>query len=271
MPLKEFVGCWTRIERAETHRVAFAKAWSNFLDDDPYSPSLQIDHDGAGSLRIVPRYESLPAVFGLELGEMLYQLRAALDGSIYAAAIRESGVDPPPNARDLEFPICSSTAHFNQANRKIAPLTGQRRLIVETIQPYNAPGNLDPETLVFSLNRALDILNDWARKDRHRALHVVGSWASSATPLLLIPAPAHLDSLAVTGDGFLESEREVARFKISGFVPGMNVQANPNLMIDIGVDEALPPCADNDTLGNRIKAMMTLARTVVGGIEKSFT
>ena len=270
MPLKEFVACWSRIERAEAHRTAFAKAWSSFLEDEPYSASLRIGPDGAGSLWIASRYESLPAVFALELGELLYQLRAALDGAIYAAAIRETGLDPPPKARDLEFPICSSAEQFKQAERKIAPLTGKRRVIVETIQPYNAPANLDPEIQVFSLSRALGLLNDWARKDRHRTLHVVGPWGSRTMPLILVPEPAHLEFIGPTGDGFLECEREVANFMISGYVSGMDVQANPNLMIDIGVDDDVPPCADNDTLGNRLKAMMILVRTVVGSIEKSF-
>jgi hypothetical protein len=269
MPLNEFVACWHRIERAEDHEAVFAKAWSDFLEDEPYSSSLQISPDGSGSLWAATRYDPLPAIFALELGELLYQLRAALDGAIYAAAIRETASDPPPKARDLEFPICLSAEHFKLAEHKIAPLTGQRRLIIEKVQPYNTPPDLPPEIKVFSLNRTLDLLNDWARKDRHRALHVVGSWGSRVSPLLLIPAPAHLEFIESTGEGFIEGEREVARFMISGYIAGMNVQANPNLMLDICVDEDPPPCAANDTLGNRLKAMMILVRTVVGGIENS--
>jgi len=72
-------------------------------------------------------------------GEMLYQLRAALDGSVYQAAIIESGQDPPPNENRLEFPICVSAAEFHKSAWKIAPLSKQCRDFIESIQPYNAP------------------------------------------------------------------------------------------------------------------------------------
>jgi len=41
------------------------------------------------------------------------------------------------------------------------------------------------------------------------------------------------------------------------------VSANPNLMIDIAVDEAPPPCADNDILGNRLFNIFLFVEAVV--------
>lgn len=269
MPLKEFAPCWDRIARADAHIAAFAKAWSDFLEVEPYNASLSIDAGGSGTLWVVSRYDDLPPIFGLELGETLYHLRAALDGAIYAAAVRETRSDPPPAARSLEFPVCSSADYFRKAERKIAPLTGQRRLVVESIQPYNGPADLAPSLLVFNFNRTLDILNDWARKDRHRTLHVVGAWSSRAAPVILVPEPAYLKSFEVARDGFIKGEREVALLEIGGYISGMNVRANPNLLIDAAVDEEPFPVADNDTLENRIKAMTMMVKTVVGGMEES--
>jgi hypothetical protein len=211
----------------------------------------------------------LPAAFSLELGEILYQLRAALDGAIYACAIEETGEDPPPNARDLEFPICDTAERYGKAERKIKALTGERREIVEAFQPYNIVANLDSEIAFLSPHRALAILNDWARKDRHRTLHIVGSWGSRAEPLLAVSAPATLSYLMVTYDGFLEHDCEVASFKIEGYTSGIAVKANPNLFIDIAVDEDPPPCADTDTLDNRLKAMRAHVKAIVAALEKS--
>jgi hypothetical protein len=269
MPLKEFAPCWDRIARAESHIATFAKAWSDLLEDEPYSAFLRMATDGSGRLWVVSRYDDLPPIFGLELGETLYHLRAALDGAIYAAAIRETRSDPPPVARNLEFPVCSSADYFGQSERKIAPLTGQRRLIIEAIQPYNAPSELAPSLLVFNFNRALSILNDWARKDRHRTLHVVGAWSSRAAPMILVPAPAYLESFELVGDGFINGEREVANFKIAGYVSEINISANPNLLIDAAVDDEPLPSADNDTLANRIRTMTMMAKMVVSGMEES--
>lgn len=50
----------------------------------------------------------------------------------------------------------------------------------------------------------------------------------------------------------------------------MRVQANPDLFIDIAVDEIPPPCADNDTLGNRLLAMLKTTHVVISSIKDSF-
>lgn len=269
MPLLSFLGCHARVRRAEDHTDAFAKAWSEFLEGESYAAHLEIEVDGTGTLSVVSGYEPLPAVFSLELGEILYQLRAALDAAIYACAIEETGEDPPPNARNLEFPICDTAESFKKSERKISPLTGQRRQIVEAFQPFSIVQGLDPESAFLSPHRALAILNDWARKDRHRTLHVVGSWGSRAQPMVAVPPPATLAYLMVTHDGFLEHDCEVAAFKVDGYTAGMDVKANPNMFIDIAVDEGPPPSADNDTLGNRLKAMRIAVGAVVNALEAS--
>jgi hypothetical protein len=58
----------------------------------------------------------------LDLGEFLYQLRAALDACIHQAAILESGKDPHPDEKALEFPICVSSEEFKNSGWKIRPL-----------------------------------------------------------------------------------------------------------------------------------------------------
>jgi hypothetical protein len=270
MPLREFANCWERIGRADHHRRAFAKAWSDFLADEPYDANLHIEQDGTGELSFACRYDPLPSVFAFELGEMLYHLRAALDAAVYAAAVLETGRNPPPNERDLEFPVCMSAAAFPKvARRKVAPLTRDRRWIVECMQPFNMPGGVSDERKVYCLNRALAMLHDWARKDRHRKLHVVGSWASHANPAWDIPEPASLSYYMVTHDGFLEHDSLIAAFKIDDYVPGMNVRANPHTAVDVAVIEDPPPCADNDTLGARMDSMMAVVRVIVKVMEES--
>lgn len=270
MPFAEFVGCRERIARAQMHREAFVREWNAFLDDDPYDANVKVEPDGTGSIWITSRYDPLPSIFALELGEMLYQLRAALDGAVYACAIRDTGKNPPPGDRKLEFPVCETPEQFKAVGYKIEALSSSRRTIIETVQPYNAPPDLKLEFAILSLHRALRILNQWARVDRHRSLHVVGSWVSRADPMLSVPPEVDVDFLGVTPDGLLEGSHEVASFNLRGFKPGMRVKANPNLMIEVSVADGPEPCAENDTLSARINAMMILVNTVVGGLEASF-
>lgn len=86
---------------------------------------------------------------------------------------------------------------------------------------------------------------------------------------MAVPPPATLSYMMVTYDGFLEHDCEIASFKIEGYTSGMDVKANPNLFIDIAVDEDPPPCADTDTLDNRLKAMRIHVKTIVAALEKS--
>ena len=270
MPLLQFETCRKRIERAKAHSKTFAELWNELSEEDPYSTFVNVDDDGAGRIWISPRYErGLPDVFSLELGEMLYQFRSALDSCVYAAAIVESGQEPPPKEENLEFPICDSPAKFKKATWKIAPLTKKRRDIIESVQPYKTPPDLRPEFRVFNINRTLAILNDWARKDRHRQLRVVGSWVSSARPKVRLPAGVELVFMGVTGDGFLEHESEIASFQLAGWVRGMTIEANPDVFIDVAVNDDPPPCADNDTLSERIVAMTIWVNAIVEEIEKS--
>ena len=50
----------------------------------------------------------------------------------------------------------------------------------------------------------------------------------------------------------------------------MRMKANPDLMIDIAVDEYPPPRGENDTLDLRLKAMHRAVAVVLGFFENSF-
>src|SRR5207253_1500170 len=133
----------------------------------------------------------------------------------------------PPDERSLEFPICSTPGDFRKSARKIRPLAKQRVAIIESVQPCNAP-QLSPDDLPFNFNRILEILNDWARKDRHRRLHVTGSWYVGAAPIFKVPPGVSIANIQLTSTGFLEHENVIAIFDVKGHTEGMGVYANPN-------------------------------------------
>lgn len=269
MPLREFEGCRQRIARAEAHYRAFTEFWSSFIEDEPYSIIVQIRDNGWGGIWVEPRYQSLPPTLALELGETLYQLRAALDSCVYGAAIIETGQPIPPNPQHLEFPICYAPGDFPGSIWKIRPLSDKRRGIIESVQPYNTPA-LASDLVVFNFNRALGILNDWARKDRHRRLHIVGSWASRGTADLNLPAGVRAIWVSDPTTGFLEYSSKVISFRLDGFTPGMEVHVDTDVTVEVGVDEEPERCAGNDTLDNRVRAMNAAVRVVVKSIEDSF-
>jgi hypothetical protein len=79
-----------RILRADVLQQLSIEAWDKFSGDDAaYQPVVEINNQGRGVIGVILRHDSLPPLFSLQLGEMLYQLRAALDSLIYSAAIYE--------------------------------------------------------------------------------------------------------------------------------------------------------------------------------------
>ena len=136
--MRPFEGCWQRIERAKAHSKTLGEQWNSFIENDPYGVAVEMQDDGTGRLLVWPTVP-IPSEFALELGEMLYQFWAALDGCVYAAAILQTGKNPPPNERQLAFPLCASESDFKNAARNIAPLPKQLKLIVDSVQPYRTP------------------------------------------------------------------------------------------------------------------------------------
>ncbi|MEO7587571.1 MAG: hypothetical protein ABIS84_06030 [Arachnia sp.] len=110
--------------------------------------------------RVIP----MPAEISLILGEFLYQLRAALDNCLYAAAVIVSGTSPPPGSGLLQWPICATAEAFDKQRYRLKYFPAHLVAALEAIQPYRAEL---PEW------NSLRLLNELARVDRHRTLHLV--------------------------------------------------------------------------------------------------
>lgn len=273
-----------RLERAQMHHREFGRIWNEFLtggealplydsrvieatrmEHQPYLPSVSVDPAGRGAIHVAPI--DLPREeLALEFGEFLYQLRAALDSLVYETAIHVSGEDPPPNAEELEFPIRPSQASFDNAARKIAPLAHHHRVWIEEFQPYHAEYATEGLRLTAE---TLEVINDLARKDRHRGLRVIASWGSNKVPEIALPAGTSLEWLKVTEDGPLEHEGEIATFQIRNWTPGLEMHANPNLMIDVTVEDVPAPTSDEDTLFKRTRIWWAVVSLLIDGFEDS--
>lgn len=255
---------WDRIARAKAHGQAFAEAWNGLDKNDLYDTTVYVEDDGTGYISLT-QIEPFPSDLSLELGEFLYQMRAALDACVYDLACVNTGQDPPPDENRLEFPVCRTANAFKNSTRKIAPLTDKQRSIIEAVQPYNRPPGLTPSELPDSFNRGLNILNDWARIDRHRRLHLMATWASNIQPKIDIPLGVTVEEFTIVREEpfILESEHILARFRLGGYVPESRIQGNPNLSLDVLVNESPLPCHDIDTIDQRLRCIDLTVGTVV--------
>ena len=264
-----FEVCWQRMRRAHAHRRALAASWNAFLTEDTYTTSIEVDADGNGVVHAIQTVP-IPADISLELGELLYQYRAALDACVYELACANDARRPPAKEELLEFPICASAKAFHASLRKVASLTEEQRHVIEQAQPYHVPPTLSRSHLPYSRQRALGILNDWARKDRHRRLHVVGSWAILHVPTFELPTSAALADVECHDSMFIsELPTEVLRFRVDGWEPTMTIGCAPPMSVEIALNEPPYPCHFADTFDWRLQVIHFACYDVIRALART--
>ena len=252
-----------RIDRAAAHANAFKSIWEATLDPKSYSTAIEMNGDwteGVAKFIHAPIPENNLA---LELGEMFYQLRAALDAALYEASVIAHRSDPPPNETRIEFPIYSDPDRFEKSPVYKSPFPKEIRDWMETIQPYNNAKAVGPDALLIC---ALELLHDCARKDRHRKLHIVAAVPTSFDYKLNL-SHGRLTSWQPLEANLLEGKDEFLRFTVEGFSEGdgAKIKLDSEVRVDIAVDEI--PLVDPGNTGAALDAIFVAADLVIGKFE----
>jgi hypothetical protein len=224
-----------RLDRAVKHAETFRTIWEASVDPVSHQTVMEMNSDWTEG---VARYVHAPLPeneLSLELGEMFYQLRAALDGVIYKAAVIAEGIDPPSNANRVEFPICIDLAKFSRNTINDPPFPNNLRDWVETIQPYNASKTAGTD--LHFVNTCLKLLHDCARKDRHRKLHLVAAVPTYINYRLEM-WPGRLVFAEPLVCNLFEDKNEFLKFRTTGFTSnGGKIKLNSDVMIELSIEE----------------------------------
>ncbi|BBY56186.1 hypothetical protein [Mycolicibacillus koreensis] len=175
-----------RMRRAAEVRKLMGQLWNEYLTRNPRQFDLIPHPDSDTQWTLVIRtVEPLPVRISTLFGEWLYLLRAALDGTIHYAAVRDSGQNPPPNERNLYFPIKDDPAKFDSSDhrRKLAALSDVTFTSLRCVQPFNAEPDHKANPLWW--------IDELARIDRHRcghalAAHIVKARIGIQPPVVLV-------------------------------------------------------------------------------------
>jgi hypothetical protein len=154
---------FARLDRVSGKRQEFAQCWATYIARHPWDIDVRSVDSSTLEILAVMR-EPAPVELALIFSEWLAALRASLDNAIYALASSITGQNPPPQAERIQYPICSTPAEFTRQAKRLAMLPPHIIEALEKSQPYQSPWG--PES-----NLTLRV-NELARKDRHRALHV---------------------------------------------------------------------------------------------------
>lgn len=92
-----------RLTRAISHHTHLAEVWNAVPTGRLCKPKARVGPNGYGHL-IATEVGEIPDELPLLLGEMLYQLRSALDACIYRAAVLATKKDPPMARGNLNSP-----------------------------------------------------------------------------------------------------------------------------------------------------------------------
>ena len=118
--------------------------------------------------------EPYPERWSVLIGDIVTNLRAALDHALWFAVNQYSG--PPANPNQVTFPIAPTNAKMTRARNDLASLVSPDVWdVVDALQPYH--GGTD------AYMAPLEILRWLSNADKHRQIHLVGMTSVDFGPI----------------------------------------------------------------------------------------
>jgi hypothetical protein len=150
-----------KVTRAFQHALSLSKQCEAYAASNPITLTCRWEDDA----HVAYLEGQVPPVYlGLSLGDVIHNLRSALDQLAWALAWSHSpeALDDERIARRIFFPITHSLKQF-QEHRTIPYLPPDAAAKLEAEQPYNYPADrLHPGAAI----------QDWSNSDKHRVLMV---------------------------------------------------------------------------------------------------
>ena len=259
-----------KLDRAGEHLKTFMREARAFREKDSHTVAGDTQrHTGAYVLRVEPK--KIPPRLGVIAGDVLNNLRPALDYLVYALAYLDSEGKP---ADGTQFPICDTAALFREKkNVWLKGLSPEHIAAIEGLQPY------DGRKEQFWLRWLRDLHNP----DKHRHLSVMATEVGGGFEVLDKPkrvvarkkqggkaertVPVERWSVPDIAAAVKKFEREKPQTekKISFSIPeghklaGADVYVQVGLRFDIAFDNGLP-----------VAAALKLFHTAIGELLEAF-
>ena len=237
--MSDFNGARLKLQRAESQakqiRREFAEWFS--VENNPYS--LSVENDGsAREWWVVWRvHKPLPEMWPVRIGEIVHNLRSALDHVIYEASA------PAPDGNPLagtEFPIFLEEEPYRKTRRggglyKIRGLSPEAKAFVERCQPFTC-GN--PK------GHFLWILQELSNADKHRLLNFASTYNIKGDMIMeWEPAVSGIEWTRLTSQGKLEDGAEFFRICVTGASPDTKADVTGQFAYAVLFDESVPSTA----------------------------
>jgi hypothetical protein len=209
-----FDGAFLKIQRAQTQREQLRKEISAFLDphNGPFELVLEYDADSDRDRVVFMVKRDTPPLWSVIIGEILHDLRSALDHLVYEASDKDGNGEAPPGT---EWPIFIDEVRYRNRAKgggryKIRGLSAPYQALVEKYQPFNYE---EAPRLQY-----LWILHELSNIDKHRLL-VLTHAAHGLSQVALEPPPTmFIAQQDLREDGPLEDGAVLASWQAFGVV-----------------------------------------------------
>lgn len=257
-------GVWAKIARADEHAQLLEREISAFFDRDPQPIGTSVgyfDPESGWHLVYGIVRESPPPRLGIILGDMLHNVRSALDHLVWQLVLW-NGQTPAEGVRGNAFPFAVSNNAWKGAKK--GPLRGvadQHRAIIQKVQPYKGPNG--PE------NSYTFVLNHLSNVDKHQIVH-----PTLATILDPGTGPHRANFRVVEGEAKIVQEQ--VRYGVS-FEHGAELMRArtepPNSDVKVQVEGDIPcdiAFGDRRVRIGYVKNLPQVARLIAREFERDF-
>lgn len=165
------VGIRLKRERAWSQIDTLKRKFITFIESDPYVPRVEYNREPQELImRAEIRREADP-MWGVEIGEIIHNLRSCLDYLVHELFIRSNG-KPPPIGSKIQFPIFKSVEGFNR--RGVQFLNGISDAAIAMIRSEQlfSPDNGGAGDGIQS---PLWHLRELSNTDKHRTIQLTGA------------------------------------------------------------------------------------------------
>lgn len=165
----EMRSAWLKWARAVEHQQVLSRSIREYLAEDPFQ---YVRWDNASDvtdplIRMQWRLKitkPFPESWGVLLGDVLTNLRAALDHTMWTAVLNQSGLPAKPN--QVQFPVAVKEAAFKDAAGKLRALVAPDVwAVIEAVQPLRGGDRAH--------TAPLEIVRWLSNMDKHRSLRFV--------------------------------------------------------------------------------------------------
>jgi hypothetical protein len=238
-----------KLSRAEKHLRGFNQCVQRFRETDPYRTTRHLEGDGAEHVYTVEIRSYPPPDLGAIVGDLLHNLRSALDSVVYDLSVAAKPALTEKERGSVGFPIALREKNFDMAKVRYAPRAAQAE--VKCAQPYTGDkADMHPLWLLSRFNNV----------DKHRQVLVVpantmgGSWQDSSLP------ERPRESFHPLGP--FEDGAELARFSFSEPQPEVDMDFAP--MLNVSLDDRVLPASFD------MEEMVACVRDTVPRFERFF-